>query len=124
MGLPGHATPEGTHRFRQRFAAKVAEGHFRRFHGLWLSSVGLGTYLGDEDAGTDELYRDAVVRAVELGCNVLDSAIDYRHQRSERAMGTALDSCPIQPAPTNKIHGARRWDRCRYSWTFTKVSSA
>ena len=92
MGLPGHGTPEGTHRFRQRFAAKVAEGHFRRFHGLWLSSVGLGTYLGDEDAGTDELYRDAVVRAVELGCNVLDSAINYRHQRSERAMGTALDS--------------------------------
>ena len=92
MGSPGHATPEGTHRVRQRFAAKVAEGHFRRFRGLWLSSVGLGTYLGDEDAGTDELYRDAVVRAVELGCNVLDSAINYRHQRSERAMGTALDS--------------------------------
>jgi aryl-alcohol dehydrogenase-like predicted oxidoreductase len=92
MELPGHATPEGTDRFRRRFAAKVAAGHFRRIHGLWLSSVGLGTYLGDEDAGTDELYRDAVVRAVELGCNVLDSAINYRHQRSERAVGAALSS--------------------------------
>jgi aryl-alcohol dehydrogenase-like predicted oxidoreductase len=90
MALPGHATPEGTDRFRQRFAGKVVEGHFRRAHGLWLSSVGLGTYLGDEDAGTDELYRDAVVRAVELGCNVVDSAINYRHQRSERAVGGAL----------------------------------
>ncbi len=90
MGLPGHATPEGTDRFRQRFAGKVAEGHFRRAHGLWLSSVGFGTYLGDEDAGTDELYRDAVVRAVELGCNVVDCAINYRHQRSERAVGAAL----------------------------------
>jgi aryl-alcohol dehydrogenase-like predicted oxidoreductase len=71
-------------------ATKVADGHFRRAHGLWLSSVGLGTYLGNEDAGTDELYRDAAVRAVELGCNVLDSAINYRHQRSERAVGAAL----------------------------------
>ncbi|MGE5851252.1 MAG: aldo/keto reductase [Candidatus Methylomirabilota bacterium] len=90
MGLPGYATPEGTDRFRQRFSGKVAEGHFRPAHGLWLSSVGLGTYLGNEDAGTDELYRDAVVRAVELGCNVVDSAINYRHQRSERAVGSAL----------------------------------
>jgi aryl-alcohol dehydrogenase-like predicted oxidoreductase len=55
-----------------------------------VSSVGLGTYLGNEDAGTDALYRDAVVRAVELGCNVVDSAINYRHQRSERAVGGAL----------------------------------
>lgn len=90
MGLPGHATPEGTDRYRQRFAARVAEGHFRRSHGLWLSSVGLGTYLGDEDARTDAQYRQAVTRAVELGCNVLDSAINYRHQRSERAVGEAL----------------------------------
>lgn len=90
MGLPGHATPEGTDRHRRRFAARVADGHFRRFQELWLSSVGLGTYLGDEDARTDEQYRRAVTRAVELGCNVLDSAINYRHQRSERAVGEAL----------------------------------
>ncbi len=92
MGLPGHATPDGTERYRQRFAAKVAEGHFRQFRGLWLSSVGLGTYLGEEDARTDRQYGEAVIRAVELGCNVLDSAINYRHQRSERAAGEALDS--------------------------------
>ena len=29
-------------------------------------------------------------RAVELGCNVIDTAINYRHQRSERAIGKAL----------------------------------
>ncbi len=92
MGLPGCATPDGTDRYRQRFAAKVADGHFRRYHGLWLSSIGLGTYLGDEDDRTDERYRGAVTRAVELGCNVLDSAINYRHQRSERAVGEALRS--------------------------------
>jgi len=90
MRLPGHATPEGTDRYRGRFAAKVAEGHFRRYHDLWLSSIGLGTYLGDEDDRTDRQYRDAVTRAVEMGCNVLDSAINYRHQRSERVVGEAL----------------------------------
>jgi aryl-alcohol dehydrogenase-like predicted oxidoreductase len=90
MGLPGHATPEGTDRYRRRFAAQVAEGHFRRALGLWLSSIGLGTYLGDEDGRTDRAYCGAVTRAVELGCNVLDSAINYRHQRSERVVGEAL----------------------------------
>lgn len=92
MGLPGSATPEGTDRYRQRFAVTVADGHFRRYHGLWVSSIGLGTYLGDEDDRTDQQYRGAAIRAVELGCNVLDSAINYRHQRSERAVGEALRS--------------------------------
>jgi aryl-alcohol dehydrogenase-like predicted oxidoreductase len=92
MRIPGHATPEGTDRYRQRLAATVAPSHFRRLHGLWLSSIGLGTYLGDEDARTDQLYREAVIRATELGCNVLDTAINYRHQRSERAVGEALAS--------------------------------
>jgi aryl-alcohol dehydrogenase-like predicted oxidoreductase len=54
--------------------------------------VGLGTYLGDEDAATDGAYRDAVVRAVESGLNVIDSAVNYRHQRSEKSVGVALRS--------------------------------
>ncbi len=57
---------------------------------MCLSSVGIGTYLGDYDDATDELYRHAIVRAVESGCNVIDSAINYRLQRSERAIGMAL----------------------------------
>ena len=92
MGLPGHATPDGTDRYRRRMGARIAEGHFRVFDGLWLSSMGLGTYLGDEDARTDQQYSEAITRAVGLGCNVVDSAINYRHQRSERAVGEALGS--------------------------------
>jgi aryl-alcohol dehydrogenase-like predicted oxidoreductase len=90
MGQPGWATAEGTAKYRQRFQGKIPEGHFREFHGLSVSSVGIGTYLGDHDAATDDLYRQAVVRAVELGCNVIDSAINYRFQRSERAIGVVL----------------------------------
>ena len=41
-------------------------------------------------------YTNAVVRAVELGCNVIDSAANYRFQRSERSIGQALKSLSEQ----------------------------
>ena len=90
MTVPIAATPEGTERYRQRFAGVIPPEHFRPMHGLWVSSIGLGTYLGNHDETTDTQYHQAVVRAVELGCNVIDSAINYRCQRSERSIGTAL----------------------------------
>jgi aryl-alcohol dehydrogenase-like predicted oxidoreductase len=89
MFIPGHATAEGTARFRDRFVARLP-GHFRQAYSLWLSSIGLGTYLGDPTAASDLLYRDAVAHALELGTNVIDSAVNYRHQRSERAIGQAV----------------------------------
>ena len=89
--LIGWATAEGTARYAARFAARVTPGHFRGLGGeLTVASVGLGTYLGPEDGATDVLYQDAVARALELGLNVLDTAVNYRHQRSERAIRTAL----------------------------------
>lgn len=82
------ATAEGTAGFRDSIGA--APGYFREFHGSWLSSIGLGTYLGRDDDKTDALYGEAVARAFALGINVFDSAINYRNQRSERAIGQAL----------------------------------
>ena len=82
---------EGTTRFENRFAARLP-AHFRTALGLRLSSIGLGTYLGEPTAACDAHYREAFIRAVELGTNVADSAINYRHQRSERAIGEALAS--------------------------------
>src|SRR2546428_6009778 len=89
MMIPGHATPEGTKRFQERFGAR-APRHFRESHGLWFSSIGLGTYLGEPTPARDAAYSDAILRAVEMGTNVIDSAINYRHQRSERAIGQAV----------------------------------
>jgi aryl-alcohol dehydrogenase-like predicted oxidoreductase len=87
--LAGRATAEGTARFRD--AANAAAGHFRRSpDGLTLSSLGIGTYLGCDDANTDALYVSSVRRALQLGLNVVDTAINYRNQRSERAVGAAL----------------------------------
>jgi aryl-alcohol dehydrogenase-like predicted oxidoreductase len=89
MLISGCATAEGTARFESRFAAMLP-GHFRHVIGLHLSSIGLGTYLGEPTAAHDARYRQSIERAVELGTNVIDSAINYRHQRSERAIGEAL----------------------------------
>lgn len=55
-----------------------------------MSSLGLGTYLGEPDPATDEAYRIAARLSVEGGINILDSAINYRFQRSERSIGAAL----------------------------------
>jgi len=90
MTLPGFATTEGTAAYRERFAGTAAEGHFRFEQGLWLSSVGTGTYLGDWDEETDRAYADSITRAVELGANLVDTAANYRFQRSERSVGAAL----------------------------------
>jgi aryl-alcohol dehydrogenase-like predicted oxidoreductase len=91
--LPGRATPAATARFAARFA-HLAPGHFREALGVRWSSIGLGTYLGNPDAAADQGYRDAILAAVAAGCNVIDSAINYRFQASERAVGAALrDAC-------------------------------
>ena len=89
--MPGRATPQGTLRYAARFQGRSAAGHFREtVGGLVLSSIGIGTYLGEPDAATDKAYTEAVVAAVEGGINLVDSAINYRLQRSERSVGAAL----------------------------------
>src|ERR1700686_1167498 len=90
MPLEGWATLDGTARYRERFREVAAEDHFRKRRDLWFSSIGVGTYLGEADDETDARYAEAVTRAVELGTNVIDTAANYRFQRSERAIGAAL----------------------------------
>ena len=92
MSIKGCATLEGTARYRDRFQDQAATGHFRLEQDLWLSSIGIGTYLGEPDTATDERYAAAIERAVELGCNVIDTAANYRFQRSERSIGVALNA--------------------------------
>jgi aryl-alcohol dehydrogenase-like predicted oxidoreductase len=84
------ATTEGTKRYAESFSSRAADGHFREVHGLMLSSIGIGTYLGQPDERTDAAYATAVLAAVESGINVADAAINYRFQRSERSIGAAL----------------------------------
>ncbi|MGH7204862.1 MAG: aldo/keto reductase [Nitrospiraceae bacterium] len=93
MAIDGYTTPEGTRRYRDRMVAAGAAhaSHFREgLGGLALSSIGLGTYLGGYDERTDALYLGAIKQAVAAGCNVFDSSINYRCQRSERVIGQTL----------------------------------
>jgi aryl-alcohol dehydrogenase-like predicted oxidoreductase len=94
--MKGRASAEGTERFRDRFSTLRDAGHFRRpsqvtgATELWFSSIGIGTYMGDADQASDQLYSQAIEAAFCSGINVVDTAINYRHQRSERNIGAAL----------------------------------
>src|ERR1017187_1068275 len=102
--LPGLATSQGTLRYAARFQGRAAAGHFRDVQGsLVLSSVGIGTYLGEADDETDRAYTSAVVAAIEGGFNVVDSAINYRLQRSERSVGAALKELAAKGFPRDEI---------------------
>lgn len=88
--MSGGATKEGTTRYAEKFRGIAADGHFRQVGDLVLSSLGIGTYLGQANDSTDSSYAAAIVTAVESGINLIDTAINYRLQRSERSIGTAL----------------------------------
>lgn len=98
MAIKGFATPEGTQRYQKRFegkspqGARIAEGHFRETRdGLLLTSLGIGTYLGSLDDACNRQMTEAVIRSVASGAiNVLDSAINYRYQLSERSIAAGL----------------------------------
>ena len=87
----GWADAQGTQRYRARIAARFADDYFRPFLGtLAVSSIGAGTYLGECDDADDARYVRSIRHALRSGINVVDSAINYRCQRSEQAIGTAI----------------------------------
>jgi aryl-alcohol dehydrogenase-like predicted oxidoreductase len=90
--IQGSATPDATREYSRRYASRAVPEHFRELDGCQVSTIGIGTYLGPEDDATDAAYRDAIARAVTSGINVIDTAVNYRCQRSERAVGQALAS--------------------------------
>ena len=86
--ISGYATSQGTAKFAQSTSAN--QDNFKKIHGLMLSNVGIGTYLGEPDAKTDELVKNAVKQSVKSGINVIDTAINYRAQKAERSVGKAI----------------------------------
>ncbi|MCK6548618.1 aldo/keto reductase [Myxococcota bacterium] len=88
--IDGFATGEGTARAAARHAGRVVPDDARPCGALHLSSIGLGTYLGRDDDETDALYEGAIHAAFDAGIHVVDTAINYRSQRSERVVGRVL----------------------------------
>jgi aryl-alcohol dehydrogenase-like predicted oxidoreductase len=87
--IGGYATPEGTVEFSKK-NPKVNPNNFRRIHGLTLSNIGIGTYLGNPDVQTDALVINAIKKSILSGINVIDTAINYRSQKAERSVGKAI----------------------------------
>jgi aryl-alcohol dehydrogenase-like predicted oxidoreductase len=87
--LKNRATAEGTAAYARRHPELPA--NFRPIlGGLSVSSIGIGTYLGEPDEGTDRAYAEAIETALLGGINLIDTAVNYRFQRSERAVGKVL----------------------------------
>jgi Predicted oxidoreductases (related to aryl-alcohol dehydrogenases) len=63
---------------------------YKEFLEFKLSEIGIGTYLGELDQETDKAYEETIRYGYELGINVVDSAINYRYMKSERAIGRML----------------------------------
>jgi aryl-alcohol dehydrogenase-like predicted oxidoreductase len=90
--LEGYATPESTKKYMQFAVSKGRPtAHFKSFDGLHLSSIGMGTYLGQLTEEDDRAIENAVYQSVKSGAvNVIDTAINYRAMKSEKSIGRSL----------------------------------
>jgi aryl-alcohol dehydrogenase-like predicted oxidoreductase len=89
--IEGRAGEDATKRFTKRFAKSQPSRFFRPLaSGPHVSALGFGTYLGECDDAEDARYIATIAAALERGVNLIDTAINYRCQRSERAIGDAL----------------------------------
>jgi len=62
--------------------------------GVRLSTAGLGSYLTIGDHISDEVSRQCVRRAIELGINWFDTANAYNRGRAEEVLGECLSEFP------------------------------
>src|ERR1700693_3114437 len=88
--LPGRASTPATARYAARLPTHQGVGFYRDAQSLTVSNIGIGTYLGELDEATDRGYAEAVGAALAAGVNFIDTSLNYRNQRSERSIGTAL----------------------------------
>jgi aryl-alcohol dehydrogenase-like predicted oxidoreductase len=88
--LSGFATREGTARFASRLPQTAYPAFYREGRDLLISSIGIGTYLGAMNDATDAAYAEAIHEALQRGVNVIDTSLNYRHQRSERAVAAGI----------------------------------
>ena len=90
--LEGNATPDGTRKYSDYAISQgKPRSHFKSFENLYLSSLGMGTYLGQVSKEDDQAVENAVYQSVRSGAiNVIDTAINYRAMKSEKSIGRAL----------------------------------
>lgn len=90
--IRGYATPQGTKKYMENALKNgFPNSHFRSFDNLNLSSLGMGTYLGQITPEEDRDLENAIYESVKSGAmNVIDTAINYRSMKSEKNIGKAM----------------------------------
>jgi aryl-alcohol dehydrogenase-like predicted oxidoreductase len=90
--IGGFATTEGTKKYMENAIKNgISNSHFRSFANLNLSSLGMGTYLGQITPEDDRDLENAIYESVKSGAiNVIDTAINYRSMKSEKNIGNAM----------------------------------
>jgi aryl-alcohol dehydrogenase-like predicted oxidoreductase len=90
--------------YADRFSQRYASDFFRSgLSGYSLASIGLGTYLGECTATDDAAYESTIAAAINEGVNLIDTAINYRCQRSERVVGQAVQQSLKDGTPREAI---------------------
>lgn len=90
--IHGYATPQGTKKYMKNALKNgFPNSHFRSFDNLHLSSLGMGTYLGQNTPEHDRDLENAIYESIKSGAmNVIDTAINYRSMKSEKNIGNAM----------------------------------
>ena len=84
------ATPEATYLFAKQFSHY--KDFYTRFDGLIFSKLGFGTFKKEPYKEENYIfdYKDALKSAIKNGINLIDTAINYRYQESEKEIGEVL----------------------------------
>ena len=97
--LPGFATSTSTSKYLLRNTDSIHpmahKSNFRKTYNsnLSISSLGIGTYLGDSEDLTDYYMYTAIKSALMSNAiNVIDTSINYRYMKSEKVIGKVLNS--------------------------------
>lgn len=88
----GSASHSGTSKFVEYANSKgINSLHFKIIENIYLSSIGMGTYLGNLSRRDDTDIENAVYNSITSGgINVIDTSINYRSMLSEKSIGRAL----------------------------------
>ena len=87
MTIIGHASPQGTARFRERHANLSQTFKPLGKTGLVCSPVGFGSYRVDVRV---KEHQAAFAKALRMGVNLIDTSANYADGNSERLVGETL----------------------------------
>jgi aryl-alcohol dehydrogenase-like predicted oxidoreductase len=85
--IPGFATPENTSHFRDRFPELASVFNRLGKTELLCSPVGFGSYRVDVRVAE---HKAALIKAVRMGVNLIDSSANYANGNAERLIGEVL----------------------------------